>query len=288
MISSLSRQDSELMLQAKRGFSIDFRNFGFGSAPAAVVVPPPEPKGLKPLQLPRRTASQSRPTSVRNMSPPMLSPIDHSSLHSVHAARKLDPQAEDEEDRRERHRMEAAMRLMGIDRSSLSPSGTIAEETEPDMNRMAKPRTSTGSESTSSSTSSRTTPLSRLSSRLAPITLSPSLELIDPMSPITDDPAIQVFVAFDKKEQEQSRLISKDKTYQAGFTCPSSPPSTIGRDRRKSLRRGSAQSSDGALKAIGRGRISKSESISTLWSAGSGSRRGSVVDVVSPEEAGLA
>lgn len=84
-----------------------------------------------------------------------------------------------------------------------------------------------------------------------------------------------VIAAFDKKEQEQAKAVGKN-SYQTGFTCPSSPSSGSIRDRRASMRRGSAQSSDGAGRAMRKGGISKSESISTLWSAGSESRRGSV------------
>lgn len=163
--------------------------------------------------------------------------------------------------------MEAAMRLMGIDRSTPTPNA-IQEESE-DVPYFSAQRPGSGS----SGISSRTTPLTRLSSHLASngSSLSPQIILLDPLSPVDDTAAMAALAAFDKREQEQAKMIAKG-TNQTGYTSPSSI-----RDRRASIRRGSNQESPGrAGRAASKGTMSKSESISTLWSAGSGSRPGSM------------
>lgn len=277
---------ADVFKQAKRGFSIDFRSFGFGSSTPSPS-PVEQPKGLKPLTLPQRAVSQSSITnSSRATSPGAVSPIESS-------ARKLAVTAEDEEDRKERHRMEAAMRLMGIDRTqSTSPSHFEILDDDPLLTAREF-----GSANTSTSPRMTGTPLSRLSSALSHSSRSPTLELQDPTAAITDDAALAALKAFDEKEKAQAKALAKGKA-----TTEYTTPSKIGQGRRRlSARRSGSEESPspgkhlyrrseespgvpwGGPAGAGAGQtartmrtVSKSESISTLFSAGSDSRPGSV------------
>ncbi|WVR06990.1 hypothetical protein IAU60_004027 [Kwoniella sp. DSM 27419] len=144
--------------RAKRGFSLDFRSLGFGAAPS-------EPKsGLKPLTLSRRASpSASTPPTV-----PTPLQVDLT-------ARKLDIHDEDEEDRKERHRMEAALKLMGIERTGTPP---IMEEDEFSIDDKTWPGRSggsLGSNDNKRTTSASSKPTSRWSSFFGSREASPAL-----------------------------------------------------------------------------------------------------------------
>jgi hypothetical protein len=297
-------------VQAKRGFSIDFRSFGFGSSAAAST--PTEPKGLKPLTLPQRQASGSYTSGSlsadrsRAASPVVPSPTEGH-------ARKLPQMEEDEEDKRERHRMEAAMRLMGINRGesytepdtrSLSPVRGKMDDRAEILSSPVDLNFSDGPDSPASATDHRSpekprvplpgTPLSRLHSALSSTsrTSSPVLELTDPMSPVDDSAAAAALKAFDAREAEQARMLAKGKAM-TEFTTPRK----VGEARRRASGRrgpggvgsgvgpvevGSSGTSDSPEMDRTRGfatkmrTVSKSESISTLFSAGTDSPSGSV------------
>lgn len=86
--------------RARRGFSLDFRSFGFGG-----VTSPGSPRpALRPLTLASRAISSTSP------------PLQQEK--GATTGRKLEPTEEDEEDKRERHRMEATLKLMGISKSA--------------------------------------------------------------------------------------------------------------------------------------------------------------------------
>ncbi|WWC89228.1 uncharacterized protein L201_004146 [Kwoniella dendrophila CBS 6074] len=96
--------------RARRGFSLDFRSLGFGTssytAPSpSIEIPKPN---LRPLTLSSRSSSSLITVPVGGIA----------KITNSNAARKLDIHEEDEEDRRERHRMEATLKLMGINKSN--------------------------------------------------------------------------------------------------------------------------------------------------------------------------
>jgi len=116
-------------------------------------------------------------------------------------ARKLDPHPEDEDDRRERSRLEAALKLMGIDKSSHpSPSPIPAPTTGQSVKR-------------SSSIKSSGTPLSRLSSALG---FSDQLPPDPDPSPEKVDAALK---EYDVKEQARRLSLSTGKEG-GGYTSP--------------------------------------------------------------------
>ncbi|WVQ79952.1 hypothetical protein IAT38_002053 [Cryptococcus sp. DSM 104549] len=175
--------------RARRGFSLDFRSLGFGGS-----TPDSEPKpALKPLTL----ASRASSATANEIPAPRSSSI---------LARKLEPQEEDEEDRRERHRMEASLKLMGI----TSP---------PEGDGAVTPRGSTSE--------GRKSPWYRLSSAIGtsePQQLN-SLDQNDPEAALK---------AFDAKEAEKIAALAQGKA-ETGYTSPpklgSRKSSTSGRDR---------------------------------------------------------
>ncbi|KAE8537944.1 hypothetical protein D1P53_006009 [Cryptococcus gattii VGV] len=82
--------------RANRGFSLDFRSFGFGG----IVIPESPKPALKPLNLASHATNAT-------------SPLVRKEKGAITGC-KLAPTEEDEEDRRERHRMEATLKLMGV------------------------------------------------------------------------------------------------------------------------------------------------------------------------------
>ncbi|KAL1411583.1 hypothetical protein Q8F55_002547 [Vanrija albida] len=241
--------------RARRGFSIDFRSLGFGPAEK------PEPKPvLKPLQLASRAAPAAHKdapnprNSTSSMPPPPLpSP-------SVSVARKLDPTEEDEEDLKERHRMQAALKLMGIDPNANNgtipppPSQVLADNASAKDVEAATPSSSgAGSwfsrrlsrQPTATTTSAsaqnapasesapvpsdrsergRSTPLARLSVVLSAndvAAITGGLQLSD-VHPDMDEgeAAAAALRAYDAREREQARLLAEGKS-QAAYTSPS-------------------------------------------------------------------
>jgi hypothetical protein len=176
------------------------RTFGFKSPTST-----PEPKPLRPLQL-----------------------VPSPAMTSGSLARKLDPHPEDEDDRRERSRLEAALKLMGIDKSSHpSPSPIPASTTGQSVKRSSSIKTSG-------------TPLSRLSSALG---FSDQLPPDPDPSPEKVDAALK---EYDVKEQARRLSLSTGKEG-GGYT---SPPRFTRRITDTEMARGGG-----------------SGSISTLWSA---------------------
>jgi hypothetical protein len=183
-------------------------------------------------------------------------------------ARKLDQHEEDEDDKRERHRLEASLKLMGISRPSPTPSL--------DDSRSKSPPTSYWSSKKIVSTPSqiseeidpppkRGTPLSRLSSALgfSPSPMSPPLDTSIPIDPDLAEAALR---AFDEREAEQVKAIAEGKS-PAGYTSPSKI------SRRMSLHRThSSQTVEKRHEGPEKGKMPKSESVSTLWSIGGSSR----------------
>jgi hypothetical protein len=156
--------------------------------------------------------------------------------------------------------MEAALRLMGIDRTTPAIEEIGTQGFEPSTSywtgRKVGPASTRSGDSTGSDLR-RGTPLSRLSSALGggDEVLSPSEELED----VSPELAAAALRAFDEREAEQVRALSLGKA-QKGYT---SPNMTI---RRSSGRRASGSGSGSGSQ----GEVVKSESISTLWSVGSG------------------
>ncbi|WVQ72510.1 hypothetical protein IAR50_002067 [Cryptococcus sp. DSM 104548] len=116
--------------RARRGFSLDFRSLGFGAA----ATPEPPKAALRPLTLSFRANSATPPAEKdkekkdKAPSPPLSA-----------TARKLEPQEEDEDDKRERHRMEATLKLMGIQPSNAeatSPGPMTAVEKKSPWSRL--------------------------------------------------------------------------------------------------------------------------------------------------------
>ena len=147
------------------------RTFGFKSPTST-----PEPKPLRPLHL-----------------------VPSPAIASGSPARKLDPHPEDEDDRRERSRLEAALKLMGIDKSS-HPSPIPAPTTGQSVKR-------------SSSIKSSGTPLSRLSSALG---FSDQLPPDPDPSPERVDAALK---EYDVKEQARRLSLSTGRA-EGGYTSP--------------------------------------------------------------------
>ncbi|ODO09861.1 hypothetical protein I350_02083 [Cryptococcus amylolentus CBS 6273] len=116
--------------RARRGFSLDFRSLGFGGA----ATPDPPKPALRPLTLSSRATSATPPSEKdKDKKDKMLSPP----LSAT--ARKLEPQEEDEDDKRERHRMEASLKLMGIQPGnveSTSPGPVTAVERRSPWSRL--------------------------------------------------------------------------------------------------------------------------------------------------------
>ncbi|WVW84016.1 hypothetical protein I302_106043 [Kwoniella bestiolae CBS 10118] len=232
-----TNDESKTEKRARRGFSLDFRSLGFGTS--SYTSPTESSKSsLRPFTL----SSKSSTTGSRSTS---------------NTARKLDIHEEDEEDLRERHRMEATLKLMGINKSA-SP-GSIPEEGEEEfpMNR-ATWKEGSGRSSVSSGQSHRsgTTPLGRLSSVIG---VGTEDDLTVPLESIENpDQAVEVLRAFDERQNERIREMSKGRR-KSVYT---SPPKI-------NSRRISVEEQGDGVGARDR-TISKSESVKTLWSLGGG------------------
>ncbi|WVO16124.1 hypothetical protein L204_103791 [Cryptococcus depauperatus] len=87
--------------RTRRGFSLDFRSFSFG------LTSPIPASGIKASLRPLALSSQ--------VAPAVSSPTEK---EPIITARKLEQQEEDEEDKRERHQMEATLKSMGIQKLS--------------------------------------------------------------------------------------------------------------------------------------------------------------------------
>ena len=236
---------------------------GFGSSTAPSPASPKPNPSLKPLAL----ASCTTPM-----------PKDPRSI----LGRRLARQEEDEDDKRERHRLEASLRLWGVDRlSSSDASPTFAGnprklvkpsprlETQEERQALIQPRPSLSTESPR-----RSTPLSRLSSALG--------SSGSPLSPISPDTfsgkeglspeliAQAAIRAFDEREAEQARALGRGETG-GSYTSPKTGVSRYTRERR---------SVSGDMSPTGRGQVGAEPapkvpqargrgSVSTLWSMGS-------------------
>ncbi|WVQ99619.1 hypothetical protein IAU59_006756 [Kwoniella sp. CBS 9459] len=260
-------QESKTEKRARRGFSLDFRSLGFGSSSSSS-----EPKSaLKPLTLSSRSSTTG--SSAATSSTAIAAPSRAGGTTTA-AARKLDIHEEDDEDRKERHRMEATLKLMGIDRKT--PPPTVHEEPE-DFSLAGKgwrsASSSLGRRTVSSSSSSieekskrrsvlppsGTTPLARLSSVLGVHQDPLPLDDVNSHDPEQLAAALQ---AMDAREAKMREALSKGKA-EKNYT---SPPK---------INRGMPNTSGGSGAAgVGmgeRGRtVSKSESVKTLWSLGGG------------------
>ncbi|BEI94400.1 uncharacterized protein CcaverHIS019_0608590 [Cutaneotrichosporon cavernicola] len=279
-------KDADKDKRARRGFSIDFRSLGFG----AQEKPEPKPQ-LKPLQLASRAAPAGQSPPKAQSSPAVaVGPSFASAVPGIPGARKLAPQQEDEEDRRERSRMEANLKLMGIaspssetasfEEKPSTPSATAASGAAGWFSR----RLSRASVPVAQAEAQRgsTTSLSRLSATPSDSSMRAELDA-DPEAAMR---------AFDAREREQARLLAEGKNA-TPFTAPPKPSLRRNRSSNGStLSRHSAQSfcmsgtssatspsvgdGGGAVETIADKPPATSpshhrarESISTLWSMGS-------------------
>ncbi|RXK37059.1 hypothetical protein M231_05647 [Tremella mesenterica] len=291
LIEEKEREETKAEKRTRRGFSLDLRSFGFGSS--SEKEKEKEKSALKPLALVGRTApltQSSQPPQLVQITQPTQS--SQSLPSGQPSQRKLDPEAEDENDRKERHLLEATLKLMGIDKPSttqptLSPSpsedpqvswlgklvrsrpSSIISPFEQKQNPFISPNPSSISSQapqterinlTDTTTSPRFEtkegPLSRLSSVLGSYEpLSPTSTEKDPAK-ISPEKAAEALRLFDEREKRRAKDISDgkgDKTY----TSPGP----------KNLRRSmSSRSGEGDESPK---RVGKNESISTLWSMGS-------------------
>ncbi|OCF38510.1 hypothetical protein I317_07715 [Kwoniella heveanensis CBS 569] len=248
--------------RARRGFSLDFRSLGFGSSSSST---PEHKSALKPLTLSSRS-STTGPSAASSSSASAAS-ASRSGTSASSAARKLDIHEEDDEDRKERHRMEATLKLMGIDRKT-SPPPTVQEEPETFSlggKEWRSAGSSLGRRTVSSSSSSSeagrkrrsvvypsscTTPLARLSSVLGTHEEPLPLNDVDPRDPAQLAAALQ---AMDEREAKIRQALSRG-TAEKGYTSPPKIsrgiPGGTGTERDRT--------------------VSKSESVKTLWSLGGG------------------
>ncbi|GMK57868.1 hypothetical protein CspeluHIS016_0407020 [Cutaneotrichosporon spelunceum] len=276
-------KDADKDKRARRGFSIDFRSLGFG------VQEKPEPKPqLKPLQLASRATPAGQSPPKAQSSPAVTQgPTIASCVPSAPAARKLAPQEEDEEDRRERSIMEANLKLMGIASPASETASFEEKPSTPSASAVSgaagwfSRRISRASVPPAPSEAQRgsTTPLSRRSVTSKDSSVCAELE--------TDPEA--AMHALDSREREQARLLAEGKN-ETPFTAPPKPSSRRNRSSNGStLSRHSAQSfamsgtssvmsapAGGAVETItdkplvtSPGHNRARESISTLWSIGS-------------------
>lgn len=278
--------------RARRGFSIDFRSLGFGAKE-----PEPKPQ-LKPLAL----ASSAAPARA-----PSNSPTRDAKESPIIGARKLEPQEEDEEDRRERHRLEAALKLMGIERTPeqgavevmVSPAPVPSQAPPEDtgsratswlrrLSRAAPPThpppaaapKDAGSDSGRSSVGS--SPLQRLSAAFGTSNTADLANLAD-QSPAEAAAALK---AFDAKEAQQAKLLASGKAT-AAYTVPPkidrsarARRSVVSANGTNGVANGnSTAQANGAANGHANGHPpadeyvpghQQKESVSTLWSVGSG------------------
>lgn len=195
--------------------------------------------------------------------------------------RRLEKHEEDEEDRRERHRLEATLKLMGVDRQSSFSNNPprVLPTTRKLVKAQLKSPINEERESlisprpVSPNRSQHGTPLTRLSSALG------SSESPQPLSPeYTGDlrlspelAAAAALKAFDEKEAEKAKALSKGQG-SGEYTSPT--PGLLKRTGRRSTSGHTSRSpsNDRDLDtqvANEQQKIKASTSISTLWSMGS-------------------
>ncbi|ORX35806.1 hypothetical protein BD324DRAFT_631779 [Kockovaella imperatae] len=231
-----TKQEAKMDKRAKRGFSLDLRSLGFGLPTLGSPAEPKPNPALRPLALANKTSTATPPASEPTTARP---------------PRKSFPEEEDEEDRRERHRMEAHLRLMGIEKPSPSVEEPYASRSSYWAGRQTSrshPQRSSSSASSLSRQSSGGianfrdgTPLSRLSSHLGSpeqMPLSPGTRYSSP------DSVAAALKAFDKREEERTKALAQGKAT-TEYTSPT--PSAI---RRASEARRSA-SQEQAMKESG-------------------------------------
>ena len=192
--------------QGRRGFSIDFRSLGFGSSTPSLTETETKPN-LKPLKL----ASRASATSTKSTAGTVV-------------ARKLDVEEEDEEDKRERHHLEATLKLMGVERlPSESPSITHQSEiTNRAASRSSLESTRRSSMSPENGFRKTGSPLSRLSSALGVRTDSPLSTMTpeDRNGPLSPEHAAAALKAFDHQEAQRALALSQGRAV-TGYTTPS-------------------------------------------------------------------
>ncbi|KAL7421625.1 hypothetical protein Q5752_003394 [Cryptotrichosporon argae] len=255
----------------RRGFSIDFRNLGFGGG--SMSAPETPAPTLRPLALAARATSVTLPQGTVAPGSPTTEDVPAA------AARKLEPQQEDDEDRRERHRMEAALKLMGIDKLASpleAPAVTLPVPAAPPSAAPPEPAPSAGGWFSRLSRASKSptpspppppppagsvlppadlrvgSPLSRLTSVLGPAAESPVDALESALSTLgtpgspehAAEAAAAALRAYDAREQAHARAIAAGKN-EPTYTSPGK----IG--RRTSLRRNDSSASHGSFASHG-------------------------------------
>ncbi|EIW70397.1 hypothetical protein TREMEDRAFT_60894 [Tremella mesenterica DSM 1558] len=282
--------------QTRRGFSLDLRSFGFGSS--SEKEKEKEKSALKPLALVGRTApltQSSQPPQLVQITQPTQS--SQSLPSGQPSQRKLDPEAEDENDRKERHLLEATLKLMGIDKPSTSSStpqpiifpspsedpqvswlgklvrsrpSSIISPFEQKQNPFISPNPSSISSQTpqterNNPINTNTSPPSSQNKEGPLSRLSSILGSYEPLSPTSTekDPT----KISPEKAAEALRLFDEREKRRAKDISDGKGDKTYTSPGPKNLRRSMSSRSgegDGSPKRVG-----KNESISTLWSMGS-------------------
>ncbi|KIR55619.1 hypothetical protein I315_01492 [Cryptococcus gattii Ru294] len=160
--------------RAHRGFSLDFRSFGFGG----IAIPESPKPELKPLNLASRATNTTSPLVKKEK--------------GAITGCKLAPMEEDEEDRRERHRMEATLKLMGV----FKPADT-----------------SNGQDIMTKSPDSRKSPWGLLCSTVG------STEPASPFGNTNPDAAQAALNEHDQQEAVRMKSLAQGKS-EAGYTIP--------------------------------------------------------------------
>ncbi|KIY36136.1 hypothetical protein I305_00988 [Cryptococcus gattii E566] len=160
--------------RAHRGFSLDFHSFGFGG----IAIPESPKPELKPLNLASRATNTTSPLVKKEK--------------GAITGCKLAPTEEDEEDRRERHRMEATLKLMGV----FKPADT-----------------SNGQDIMTKSPDSRKSPWGLLCSTVG------STEPASPFGNTNPDAAQAALNEHDQQEAVRMKSLAQGKS-EAGYTIP--------------------------------------------------------------------
>ncbi|KIR77117.1 hypothetical protein I306_05901 [Cryptococcus gattii EJB2] len=160
--------------RAHRGFSLDFHSFGFGG----IAIPESPKPELKPLNLASRATNTTSPLVKKEK--------------GAITGCKLAPTEEDEEDRRERHRMEATLKLMGV----FKPADT-----------------SNGQDIMTKSPDSRKSPWGLLCSTVG------STEPTSPFGNTNPDAAQAALNEHDQQEAVRMKSLAQGKS-EAGYTIP--------------------------------------------------------------------
>ncbi len=185
------------------------------------------------------------------------------------------PQEEDEEDRQERERLAATMKLLGIDTQGDPSSDSIPSAADP-IERKARPQDQPRQ-------ARPPTPLMRFSSFLgrnglaASSPLSPEAEKLDQSLPLTEDAVKAALSSFDQREREQASHYSR-RTVPSGLTSPSPDLIRGIAPRRQASFRAKAGSASpegsGKSDSARREEHTSSGSIDTLWSLGESPEKG--------------